>query len=91
MTKGTLSGLATGSFCGAITAPVDKIKTLVQAKEYSLTEAIKAVWRDLGSAKERRLLAEATFTRAIYMGLGVALLNMINMKLPQFMPKNMKE
>ncbi len=91
LTSFTLSGLISGSICGAITAPADRIKTLIQAKNFSFAHASSAVVRDFKThSGQKRLLLDAS-TRALYMGLGVALLNIINYKLPHYLPDIMKE
>ncbi|MBA3604151.1 MAG: hypothetical protein H0W50_11060 [Parachlamydiaceae bacterium] len=91
LTSSTFSGLISGSICGAITAPADRIKTLIQAKNFSFGQAAKAVGRDLRTnSGQKRLLLDAS-TRALYMGLGVAILNVINYRLPHYLPDIMKE
>lgn len=90
-TKNAIAGLGSGIICGLITAPADKIKTLVQANELSIMDSTRMVVRALGeSGGRRRILAEG-FTGVVYIGLSVAILNVFNNQLPQHFPNQMKE
>lgn len=90
LANNTISGLISGSICGALTAPADKIKTLVQARELSFTSATAEVFSEIRTVRgKRKILAEA-FTRAVYIGLAVAILNVLNNQLPPFLPSQMK-
>lgn len=84
------AGLISGCLCGAITAPADKIKTLVQAKGLPFRGALAAVSGELTTTHGRRKLLNDARVRALYIGLAVAILNVINNQIPQFLPKNMK-
>lgn len=86
----TVSGFISGSICGAITAPADKIKTLVQAKELSFINAAKSVAKEMGSVKGKRNMFIDASNRAVYLGLSLAIFNILNNQLPQFLPLQMK-
>lgn len=86
-----LAGLISGGICGALTAPVDKIKTLVQANELPFMAAARLVRGEFYSAAgQNRILIDVS-TRAVYIGLSVALLNVLNHQLPLFFPNHLKK
>lgn len=83
-----LAGSVPGSMAGALTAPMDIIKTRVQVYQkplYSITE--KIFYETLTSSLTRQMLLGATAFRAINLGLGLGLLNVTNKKLAPFAPK----
>lgn len=87
----TVAGLIAGGVCGAVTAPADKIKTLVQAHASPLAKTATAVFLELGAPQGQRKFWADAGTRALYVGLAVAILNVLNHRLPHFLPTNMHE
>lgn len=81
----SLSGLIAGAMAGAATAPVDLIKTRIQSSEqsFSITKTIRLVLAEGGYFS----LCKGAGTRALYVGLTVAIMNSINHTLPNYMPE----
>lgn len=87
----TIAGVISGSLCGAITAPLDKVKTLVQANDLSFGDAWCSVRGEFFTAQGRKNHIKAAVIRAGYIGIAVGILNVINSQVPPFFPKNMRE
>lgn len=87
----SLAGVISGSLCGALTAPADKIKTLVQANDTSFMDASRSVKKEVLNAHGRRGLLKDAGIRAVYIGLSVAIMNVINNQLPPYFPNRMRE
>lgn len=86
-----VGGLISGSLCGAITGPFDKTKTLVQANGMSFITAGGSVLNEFTTAQGRKNHIRAAGIRALYIGLATSILNVVNSRLPELFPKNMRE
>jgi hypothetical protein len=90
-----IAGLIAGFAAGAITAPSDTVRALVQARtsEYPdgmhFSQAVKQLKKDLATKEGIRQMKKNSMARAWYISIAIATLHLLNEKLPKFF--NQKE
>lgn len=80
------AGAITGIFAGALTAPVDTMKTRIQAHGISFSTAWSELVRELATLAGRKEMCGSIAFRALYIGITVATLNIANNHLPLVLP-----
>lgn len=81
------AGAVAGAGAGLLTAPVDRIKTMVQISEepLSIPRAFNSVLSEGGC----RALWRGGACRSLYIGISTAGMNVINNVVPQYFPKSL--
>ena len=90
LTNQIAGGSLSGAVCGVLTAPVDKIKTIVQTENLSLVNATCLTMKELSTSAGRQAMGEACMFRASYIAIAVAVLNLLNNQLPPRFPEALK-
>lgn len=90
-TKEFAAGFMAGITMGLLSTPLDIIKTRVQSNEVTLPQATKNVFTEFRTKPGQKMLVKAILGRTSNIGLAIAIMNVVNNRVPALFPDRLKK
>lgn len=83
-----LAGMISGFAAGVLTAPLDHIKTIVQADGVSYRCGMQTFGKRLFSKTGRKSIYRSAGYQGVYLSFAIGILNMLNHQIPRMLPNS---